>query len=269
MTSLVKVTASEDAWLAELLKDRKEAPSVAIPDDLEPRDVLASIRSCTSMLVKIQRAGSWLVPVLGRLLALVAKNKEILEKSGYATLAEYEKAELLDKGIGRSTLWKAKAVVEQFPELALEEYSKISSENLARAAVVAKRTNANEAQKKKLVEKAAELPTEQYKNWVESESGLSAPGDTTCASFQLIGTATEIADLKSLLAEEALVRWSGTTKALGMVLAALRESSTQWEGGEVLQRVLVPAKAYLEDGDAKTFCAALKAIRDGAAGVEW
>lgn len=225
-TTLVKLSNSEDTFLAELLKGRKRDVAVAIPSDMPPREVLVAIRSCAGMLSKLEQASGMLIPILGRLLAVVAGNPEILGAAGYDTLDSFEAAELLDKGVSRSSIWSAKQAYTVFPLLPIESYRKIPKENLRIAAKLCK--NASESQKGKFLAMAAEKSPEQFKNWAEERSGLSEKGGETGATFTLNGSLAEVTEFKEWCANAGLVEWAGTDRPLGIVLAAIQSASSEF-----------------------------------------
>ncbi len=98
-----------------------------------------------------------------------------------------------------------------------------------RAARVCKSSGASASQKKKILEKAAELNTAQFTDWIETKSGVAGKGDTTTDSFTLIGTSAQIGELKAWLAEQDLIEWAGVDTPIGIVLAALQSATTEFK----------------------------------------
>jgi hypothetical protein len=225
------VKLADDSFLAAVLKRKKRSLLETVPEDIEPREALANIKECVASLNKLGNTTSVIGAILGAHMALAAKRPEIYEAAGYPSLREFEKAEIVDK-VSHGSAWNYKLVAEQFPQSSVEEVLQIGSTNMLRAARVCKSTDASPAQKKKILEKAAELNTEKFKEWVEEKSGLSAPGETSTDSFQLIGSAAQITELKEHLAEPQFKEFAQSDTPIGMVLAAIQESKDLWPKAE-------------------------------------
>jgi len=241
-TELIKLTTNEDSLIAEVLKGRKKSLSQVVPEDIDPREALANISRCVSALNKLGNASSLIGAYLGQHMAIMARRPEIHQAAGYDTLDEYERAEVLDK-ISHGGVWVYKRIAEVFPDLTLEEIPKIGSTNLDRAAKVCKSAGATPAQKKKILEKAAELTTRQFTEYIENQSGLSGRGETESASFTLYGSKAEIDELKEHLADQGFKEWSGADRPIAMILAAIQEATnvfTRPAPAEALQYVEPP-----------------------------
>lgn len=224
-TELTTWTGPEESFLAVLLRDRKESPSIVIPDNMPAEAVLSAVDRCTSVLVKLGKGEAFIVPVLGRLMALVAAGK-LWEGAGYKSLAEYERKEIEGKGVAHSTLWQAKQAFEVFPDLPLEQYAEIGPKKLAIAAKVCE--GKSPKQKKKVLGQAATLTLEALRHELENNSGLSGPGETSGAMFELYGSKAEIDELKEHLAEPQFTVFAGDDRPIGKVLAAIQESRDLW-----------------------------------------
>jgi hypothetical protein len=241
-TQLITLTASEEDLASVILKQRKISLSESVPQDIEPRECLANIKSCTSALKKLGGATRLIGAYLGQHMAIMAKRPEIYEAAGYSSLDAYEKAEILDK-IGHGTVWNYKLIAERFPNLELGRISKIRTDNLLTAAKICK--DASDSQKSKILDKAEELPVEEFREWVEQKSGLSGKGETTGATFPLMGSTAEITELKEWLADSGLIEWAGTDKPVGIILAAIQSATSEFTSPakepEVIQTGQTPA----------------------------
>ncbi len=225
---LERLSGSENEFIARILKGGRESVAAVVPDDMEPREVLAAIRSCVSADVELESIRGRIAPVLGRLMALLAGNPEILEKSGYTTIKEFEEAELIQKGISHGTLWASKAVYTVFPALSLDQYGKIGTVNLGNAARALKGKDASPAQKQRVLKEAEERTGEGFKQYLV-ESGLVTQGELAGASFVLTGNKDQMEEFESYLANPFLQEAAGSHHALTLVLACMRESSSEWE----------------------------------------
>lgn len=227
MTALVKLTDTEDGFIADLLRDRKQDLSIAVPDDMPPRDVLAAISRCTSVLGKLERGASYIVPVLGKLMARVAKDR-LWEVAGYDSLQAFEDELLRDK-ISHGALWGAKKIYEVFSDLPLEQYAAIGTNKLRIAAQVCDRLKASPRQKKEMLALAAEIPSvDSFRAKAEEKLGPGAEGATKGAIFELIGSGDEISELKEHLAEPRFHEFAGDDRPIACVLAAIQESVSIW-----------------------------------------
>lgn len=211
----------DNSYLASTLRHPKWSLAKAVPDDLAPHQALANIRELVGGLNRVGNVASTIGVLLGAHLALCRKRPEIYE-SAYASLAEFEKAEIIDK-ISHGSVWNWKRVSETFPDATVGQLLEAGSTNLLRGAK-ALPPDASPKQREEFLEKAAELNTAQYTAWVES-SGLSAPGETTTSSFTIIGNTSEIVELKEKLAEEHLMQLAehllGNRRSISVILAAL------------------------------------------------
>lgn len=238
---IVKMSASENEFLAELLKERKTELNFAVPEDMTFKDVMSGIRLCASYLGKLERVGNMIGAVLGRYMALVAKSPEMFKKAGYPTLEAFEQGEILDK-IGRTTLWDYKKISEAFPTMPLEEFRQIRKGNLLDAAKVIE--GKSEKQVTEIVAKAKELPNKAFREWLEDESH-TGKGDLDGASLLLTGTKAEIDEIKGMLGDRRCQRYFGE-RHVDQVLGALKESTTQWPEEE--QAEIPPHAPVIMDG---------------------
>lgn len=225
--ALVKFSDGEDDFLASLLKERKQDLSIAIPDDMEPREVLAAVGRCASVLVKLERGASYIVPVLGKLMARVAADR-LWEMAGSDSLEHFEVEHLRDK-ISHGALWAAKKIYEVYPGLPLEQYAAIGTNKLKIAAQVCGKLGASERQKKEMLTLAEQTNSvDEFRVEAEKKLGPGAEGDTKAAYFELIGTGAEVAELKEHLAEPRFHEFAQDDRPIGCVLAAIQESSDLW-----------------------------------------
>lgn len=223
-TDLVKLTTGENEFIAELIKGRKEDAAIAVPDDMPPRDVLVAVRACASTLNKLEKAHGFVAPVLGRLMAIVSRDK-LYQQAGYDTLGAYEEAELSSK-ISHATLWNAKRAYEVFPELPLATYAEIGTSNINLASKHAK--GKSDKQKKEIIEKAAKLPPAKFQTWIEGESGISSPGENDGAEYILTGNRTQISELKEWLKDPRFEQAAEAKQPIELILAAIHSFSAEW-----------------------------------------
>ncbi len=224
-TELVKALP-DDSFLASVLRRKKRSLTETVPPDIDPREALANIKECVTSLNKLGNATSVVGAILGAHMAVVAKRPEIYEAAGYDSLTAFEKAEIIDK-VSHGSVYNYKLIAEVFPDTPIEEVLQIGSTNMVRAARTCNSIEASPAQKKKILEKAAEMNTAVFKEDMEKLLG-GGKGSTDTDSLTLIGPANEIADLKEDFAEPRFHEFAGSTTPLGMVRAAVDESKSIW-----------------------------------------
>ena len=217
--TLIKLS-DNDAFLGSVLKQ-----DLSMFAAMEPPQVLADLRECVSVLVRGEHVLGAVGLRLGAALARVVKDR-LWVGYGYQSANAFEVAELLNRGAGHSTIWKYKRIHEAFPALAPDRCIAIGPNKLTTAARACNECT-SQAQKEKLLERALESPSaEQFREYVEGESGMSAPGATTGASFQLFGTKEQIDEFKEWLADGRFREFAGVDTPIGMVLAAIEEASS-------------------------------------------
>lgn len=226
-TQLSRVS-NNDVLIAEILKHGSEALSEAVPDDIAADLALANVSRCTNALGALGKATSLIGAWLGRHMAVIATRPDIYEAAGYTSANDYEKGEIIGK-ISHGALWTYRAIAVAFPQLAVDEVVSIGSTNLGRAALVCKRIGANEKQREQILVEAAKRDTKAFKQYLEQESGLCSNGETSTASFEIIGSAAEIGEIKALLADEGLIAkvGLGSPRAIDIILAALQSFSAE------------------------------------------
>lgn len=240
MTDLVRVPKS-DQELIDLVNRNKKRPIVDfLPDDLAPEVVVRFSKSAASLLKRNDGERAICFSVLGRLHWLARKSlPQVLKKSKCENLRAYEDT-ILGCSEHRTTLWKFSSAYELDPQATPERLEAIGSEKLAIAAREFK--GKSEHQKAEALNQAEQAPSvEAYRKWVETQSGVSGPGETQSASFNLFGSKAEIDEFKGWLADQQFREWAGTDKPIGMTLASIHASTADWDSslpvGEILQAV--------------------------------
>ncbi len=250
MSKLQKYTDVELELLREVEAGEKKSLSEVFPDNLLPELVVKWSRAAGSLVDKKDGELAISLHVAGRFHHLARINPEVLEYAGVKTMAEYEDQVLKCKQ-HRSTVYKYSSAYKAFPELTTEQAAEIGTENLSRATKVANSSGASDSQKALLLEKAKTLPVQEFKDHVEKDSGLSAPGETTDISFRCSGTLAEVRELEGFLRDKRFVEWAGTTRDIGKILAAIQAATTEWKE-EVVQvgRPVDMTEPTVDPGDA-------------------
>lgn len=229
MTDLVKFSKTESELLAEIRAWKDQPIEVSIPEDTDPKTVVRWSKIGSSLIDKNDSERAILLQILGRLHFLARTNPAILEAAKCENLKEYEETVLVCRN-HRATVYKFSSAYKALPELTPADAAEIGSTNLEIAAKVTPK-DASASQRKKIIAKAKELSTEQFREWAEGESGVSSKGATSTDSFTLIGSGEEIREFKEFLAMPGFREHAGTDRPIAMVLAAIKESSTEWGDG--------------------------------------
>lgn len=229
---LMKLAPSESSRVKAALKDGKSPLSAIIPDDIEPRELLVFIKDCVVMQGTLVKASNQVGALIGRGLALMKARPEVLGASGYDTLKAYEEAEIVGKLASHGSIWQHKRVIEMYPELSTDEIKDIGIVKLTDT-VKNLPANPSPEQKRTFLDKARESPTvEANLEWIEQQSGHGAPGSARFAKLELMGPGDQIQEIREFLAERDFIEWAETDAAAGMILAAIKESTTQWQKDE-------------------------------------
>ncbi len=211
------------------LTELRDSPIEAIiPDDTTAKEVVEWGRTLASLYDRNDGERAIILHSMGRIHFMARMNPAVLEEAECATMTEYED-KILKCRDHRSTIWKISSGYKAFPGLTPKDIADIGTTNLERASKIA--DGKSPKQKKEIIAKAKELPTEEFKVWVEEESGHSAKGATTGATFPLIGSLEEITNLKEDLAEQMFIVWVGSNRPMDMIAQAINESKSEWGGG--------------------------------------
>ncbi len=231
MSDLQKYSKVETELLEAVQAGKKKSLSEIFPDDLDPKLVVKWSRAAGSLVDKKDGELAASLHIAGRFHALARMNPKVLEEAECKTIDEYTE-KVLRCEQHRSTIYKFSSAYETFSELTPERAAGIGTENLVRATRIAKSAGASDAQKEVILEQAEKLSVDQFKDWGEKKSGLSAPGETSDLTFKCAGTTAEVREVEKWLKDERFVAWAGTGKPIGMILAAIQASSTEWGAGE-------------------------------------
>lgn len=226
-TELTKYTKGEQELVSELASGKNRSMEVLIPDDLDPKVVVQWSKAVSSLLDKTDSILSVYLQAAGRLLFVARKNPKVLEEARCGKIEDYIETILKCRN-HRTTVYNYSSGYMTFPELTPAKAAEIGTVNLQIASKVAK--GKSQKQKATILEKAAELPTAEFREYVEQHSGVSGPGATTTGSFMLMGSTEEIQELKEYLA--------GTKKRpIEFILEALSDKGAD-EELDVVQQVI-------------------------------
>jgi hypothetical protein len=241
---LTRLSKDENALLEAFSEGKSDAVEIVLPDTMAAKEVVRYADSAAKMLRRnVAEKAIW-IAALGRLHFLARSRTDVLAAAKCLTIGEFEERLGLTSGDSRSSIWAASRAYAEMPGLTPMEYATIGSTRLAIAAKECK--GKSESQKAKILEKAREKDgtVEEFRNWVEQESGTSAPGETRLSAFSLVGSLADIKTLREYLADPRFIAFcEGETRPLSMILAAIAESSSEWP------TVTNPASEEILDAD--------------------
>lgn len=226
MTDLIKYGAVDSEVKNALAKSMDSAIEIIIPDDISPAMAVRWSRGISILLDRNESERAVWLQAAGRLHFLARENRAILEEADCQTISDYEAKVLVCKN-HLATVWKYSRAYKAFPGLTPSDVAEIGSTNLEIASRVVP-PDASPSQRKRILQRAKELPTKEFRDWIEQKSGVSAPGETTTDSFPLIGSAADVKHLKTWLADPRFVEFTGAANPtpLQMILAAIEEASS-------------------------------------------
>lgn len=189
--------------------------SVVLSPDMEPDRIMESLETCCRGLEKFDTITSALKPIIGRMLLIIR------EKSLYKPEFDSFKKFLVERvrgtfGVSKSNLYESMAIVSAFPDLAVEQYKNIGSTNLLLAAKFTSQSNPDH---KKILGKAAELTTEQFRQWAEEKQYLEE-GATEGATIVIKTSKKTAKRWASWVTNTAVIAWAESENP-GVVLEAM------------------------------------------------
>lgn len=226
-------TPAENEFLKSLLNAGKQI-TLALPDDLDPKDVTKHIKNTCSLMIKAEISHDKLDSVLGRLLVIVRKNPEIYEKAGYDTFGQYLKQEVIAKfKAKRSNVYQAKRIMEHFGNLTIEQYGSVGTQKLL---LLCKFTGQDDAGSAKLLKLASEKTFDEFKEFLE-DKGYLGKDESTGASLTLKGSLAKIKELKRFLKRTDIQAAAESADPLVIILAMSQEVDADWTetGAKALQ----------------------------------
>jgi hypothetical protein len=236
---MIPASNPEKDMLQNLLKSGKSI-TLAVPDDLDPRDINSYIKHTCSLMSKAEISHDKLRAVLGRLLVLARKNKEVWGKAGVDTYEEFIQDIVSKYKISRSTLFEIRKYMTAFPDLAVADYGTIGSQKLL---LLSRFTQQSDGGSTKLLKAATEKSYDDLKAWVE-EKGYLGADEATGGSLTLKGSLADIKKLKKFLGRDDIKAHAGEDP-LGIVLAMTMEVEAEWseQGAAALKEQAAAAKA--------------------------
>jgi len=121
----------EKFLLSGLLSESEVAMNVLLTDASPAEEVIRSLNVCSKVHGKLAKANIRLKPIIGRILAIAGKRKEIHESAGFKSLDKFI-CEYLPSitGMSRAEAYACKRIAEKFPSITINDYVEIGYVNL-------------------------------------------------------------------------------------------------------------------------------------------
>lgn len=212
------LNTAETEVVNSMLRGKRKIDA-AIPDTMDPKEVIGAVRSICGMMAKGERVQGRLLAALGRLMLITSQRADIWIQAGYESYKDFVKVELTSKlGRSRSTLYDCRKIIKCFPALEMDTYGKIPTNSLL---LLCKFTNAANRDADKLLEKAGSTPHEEFKLWLVDKGYLGTDDVAGGKTLKITGPAPKVQRLMNKLADEEIHAHVGSKDPLEILTAAM------------------------------------------------
>lgn len=176
--------SDEDKALLTKLTKSGTVVDVAISDDISPEEYHNCLRVVSIQLTRSLKQAEVLMPFLGRLLDITSRHPELYKDKGFDSYETFVEMLGAKYGVGRSTCFEARRMVQRFPSLTISEFEKTGRVNMR---ILAQAIPKGEEQKpfaRKLVEMAQTSTAKDLRAHCE-EKGYLHKGETQGAYISI------------------------------------------------------------------------------------
>jgi hypothetical protein len=176
-----------------------------IPDDIDVETLLSWMTSGTKIHCKLDYAQLRLKPIIGRMLLLVARRKDLLESFGCKTFSDFMNHYIPERmSMPATEAWNALFVAREFPDITCEDFETIGFKNLK--VICAAVPNEAQARKSYAVEASVAKQRKRLLDVVKQNNGMTHR--ELAAKVEELGIASKSQVIKSQIVirtNEALV----------------------------------------------------------------
>ena len=227
VAALRKPLTPKESELLKALSKPDATIEVVLPAEINKKDWEFTTGVVCRGIARARMQEQVLLPVLGRLLAIAKENPVITE--GFENWEDFLEAKIYGEfGVGRSTVFEATKIVRRLPDLQISTYEAVGRNNLRIFFKAVAEGDENKPYAKKLLEKAAELTTEQLVKYCV-EKGLTTTAEVTGASVSFKCNKGESKQFDKFFANEKYQAHVGSGDRAKMLLAAIAEATTEWD----------------------------------------
>jgi len=215
-----------DQELAVAIRDHREHTlAELIPEDHSK--TFEWIDAAATRISHNDKENDVLVPVLGNLMSLTARNPDLLKVGGYSKLGDLEEYIKKKYRISHGRLWKYKSVSEKIPSLTVKQYSEIGIEKLY---LVGQHSLPNSIEQDRLLAMAEHMTASELKSEIVSK-GKATPGEMASDSITIEGNRDQIDEILAFLSSTGIHQHVGTDRPAEIILAMIGECrGSGWEG---------------------------------------
>lgn len=219
------LSSDEKFLLQGLLSDSTTAMNVLLSDTSPVADILSSLDVCTKVHGKIAKANTRLKPIIGRILHIASKRKDVHESLGYKSLDKFI-CEYLPSvtGMSRAESYACKRIAEKFPSITINDYVEIGYVNLG---LLCRTTADGEPSRDKWFEAARGATVEEFKDKLV-EAGIFHKDDIGRASIDLVVDKSVAKEWKWFINNKAIQAYCGTADPGKILEYMMAEVKVQW-----------------------------------------
>ena len=131
LPTATQMTDQEKMIALTLMSKNSEDITVVIPEDLDKTTFVEWIGSLSKLNATFSKAKQRVQPIIGRMLLLVARRKDLLEEFGCKYYSQFVNEYVTEKlSIGPQDAWDSLFVAREFPWLTCDDFESISMGHL-------------------------------------------------------------------------------------------------------------------------------------------
>ncbi len=206
---------------------RNNRVDLAIPDDMDPDDLMRTLEMCVRVYVRARQAMSHLKLLIGRALIVIQNNPEIYRRAGYNSFEGFISQGMpAATGICRAELFKAKSVAQSLgPGLSLEA---VRTLGLTKLQLIAGVTEAGSASQTRLMNAARTDTIPQLRERI-ARNGLAEADALTWDALTFNVTTAQKTFILAFF-NNPQVRAYCETDSAGLILERMvQECQNEWE----------------------------------------
>jgi hypothetical protein len=228
--SITDTLTSEERALLTTLLASDDRTDVAIPKDINARDLWTTLELCCRVFIRVRKASAQLKLLIGRALIIIQENPDIYKQRGFRSFDDFMTRE--DglpgfTGISRSELYKTKTVAETFPTtVSLGDARDLGVTKLSLLAQVTREGNSDSNE---WVEKAKKLTIPQLKTAIYRSNQQIEEGSLDFDTLQITVTMAQKQAIEEFLDDPEIQAYNCTKMPAVILMNAICEVGEQWK----------------------------------------
>ena len=202
---------------------------LAIPDEMDPRELWRTLEICSRVFVRVRRASGQLKLLIGRALLVIQKTPEVYKSRGFSSFDEFmtDEARGLPSftGISRAELYKAKTVAQSVgPDMSLEDAREVGFTKMQLIAGA----NMEPAEQKQYIEDAKTMTIPQLREKIaKSDLNIDAD-DLEYDLIQVPATKAQKKLFQEFTSNPQVRAYCGTDSPATILERAIQEAEAEW-----------------------------------------